>query len=111
MSNRLFKVQDLLHREIAMLLHTNIQNPEIKSVTISGARVSKDLKYSEIYFTTLQKNHQKIESELNKASSFIRNQLAKKIHLKRLPSIKFIYDSTAENIEKIEKLIKNFSNN
>ena len=48
MSNRLFKVQDLLHKEIAMLLHTSVQNPEIKSVTISGVRVSKDLKYSEI---------------------------------------------------------------
>ena len=52
MNTRLFKVQDLLHKEIAMLLHTSIQNPEIKSVTISGVRVSKDLKYSEIYFTT-----------------------------------------------------------
>ena len=78
MSNRLFKVQDLLHKEIAMLLHTSVQNPDIKSVTISGVRVSKDLKYSEIYFTTLQKNHKKVELDLNKASSFIRSQLAKK---------------------------------
>ena len=73
MSNRLFKVQDLLHKEIAMLLHTSVQNPEIKSVTISGVRVSKDLKYSEIYFTTLQKNYKKVELDLNKASSFIRS--------------------------------------
>ena len=55
-----------------MLLHTSVQNPDIKSVTISGVRVSKDLKYSEIYFTTLQKNHKKVELDLNKASSFIR---------------------------------------
>jgi len=111
MSNRLFKVQDLLHKEIAMLLHTSVQNPEIKSVTISGVRVSKDLKYSEIYFTTLQKNYKKVELDLNKASSFIRSQLAKKIHLKRLPSLKFIYDLTAENSQKIEKLIKSFPEN
>ena len=106
MTNRLFKVQDLLHKEIAMLLHKSIQNPEIKAVTISGVKVSKDLKYSEIYFTTLQPNHKKIELELNKASSFIRNQLAKNIHLKRLPTLKFTYDSTEENSLKIENLIK-----
>ena len=111
MSNRLFKVQDLLHKEIAMLLHTSVQNPDIKSVTISGVRVSKDLKYSEIYFTTLQKNYKKVELDLNKASSFIRSQLAKKIHLKRLPSLKFTYDLTAENSQKIEKLIKSFPEN
>ena len=108
MSTRLFKVQDLLHKEIAMLIHKNIQNPEIKSVTISGVKVSKDLKYSEIYFTTLDKNYQKIESELNKASGFMRNQLSKKIHLKRLPTLRFTYDSTIENSQKIEDLIKSF---
>ncbi len=111
MSTRLFKVQDLLHKEIAMLLHTSVQNPDIKSVTISGVRVSKDLKYSEIYFTTLEKNYKKIELELNKASGFMRNQLSKKIHLKRLPLLKFKYDATMENSQKIEKLIKNLSEN
>ena len=111
MSTRLFKVQDLLHKEIAMLLHTSIQNPEIKSVTISGVKVSKDLKYSEVYFTTLEKDYEKIESELNKASGFMRNQLSKRIHLKRLPVLKFTYDSTMENSQKIEDLIKSFPKN
>ena len=108
MSNRLFKVQDLLHKEVATLLLTAIQNPIIKSVTVSGVKVSKDLKYSEIYFTTLQKDYKKIQLELNKASGFIRNQLSKNIHLKRLPTLKFTYDSTAENSQKIEDLIKSF---
>ena len=49
MNTRLFKVQDLLHKEIAFLLLKEIQNPLIKSITISGVKVSKDLKYSEIY--------------------------------------------------------------
>ena len=44
--------------------------------------------------------------QVNKASSFIRNQLAKNIHLKRLPTLKFTYDSTEENSMKIEDLIK-----
>ncbi|HIF02142.1 MAG TPA: hypothetical protein EYQ84_02020 [Nitrospinaceae bacterium] len=62
MSNRTYKVQDLLHKEVAIMLIRDIQNPLIsKSVTISGVRVSKDLKYSEIYFTTLNKNSLKIE--------------------------------------------------
>ena len=88
MSNRTYKVQDLLHKEVATMLIRDIQYPLIsKSVTISGVRVSKDLKYSEIYFTTLNKDSLKIEKELNNASSFIKNELSKKLHLKRLPSI------------------------
>tara|TARA_B100001175_G_C19259648_1_gene518776 strand:- start:246 stop:590 length:345 start_codon:yes stop_codon:yes gene_type:complete len=113
MSNRIFKVQDLLHKEIAYLLIKDIQNPLIsKTVTISGVRVSKDLKYSEVFFTSLiNTNYKKIEDELNKASSYIKNELSKKLHLKRLPSIKFTYDETAVSSERIEKLIKSVTKN
>ena len=109
MNTRLFKVQDLLHKEVAFLLLKEIQNPLIKAITISGVKVSKDLKYSEIYFTSLNKDYKKIEIELNKASGFIRNELSKRLHLKRLPCLKFIYDKTAESSQKIEDIIKNLS--
>tara|TARA_B100000902_G_C26787413_1_gene658093 strand:+ start:165 stop:494 length:330 start_codon:yes stop_codon:yes gene_type:complete len=109
MNTRLFKVQDLLHKEVAFLLLKEIQNPLIKSITISGVKVSKDLKYSEIYFTSLNKDYKKIEIELNKASGFIRNELSKRLHLKRLPSLKFTYDKTAESSQKIEDIIKKLS--
>ena len=74
MSNRIFKVQDLLHKEIAYLLIKDIQNPLIsKTVTISGVRVSKDLKYSEVFFTSLiNTNYKKIEDELNKLLKLIK---------------------------------------
>ena len=52
------------------------------------------------------KNSLKIEKELNNASSFIKNELSKRLHLKRLPSIKFVYDKTAENSDRIEKIMK-----
>ena len=109
MTNRLLKVQDLLHKEIALLLIKDIQNPIIKSVTISEVKVSKDLRYSEIYFTSLSKDNEKIGIELNKASGFIRKQLSKSIHLKRLPSIRFTYDDTAERSERIENILKSDS--
>ena len=109
MTNRIFKVQDLLHKEIALLLIKDIQNPIIKSVTISEVKVSKDLRYSEIYFTSLSKDNEKISIELNKASGFIRKQLSKSIHLKRLPSIRFTYDDTAERSERIENILKSDS--
>ena len=106
MVNRILKVQDLIHKEIAFLIIKDLNNPLLKMITISGVKVSKDLKYSEIYFTSLDKDVDKIQSELNKASGFIRNELSRRIHLKRLPSIKFKYDDTAEKSQKIDNIIK-----
>ena len=105
MTNRLFKVQDLLHKEIALLLIKDIQNPIIKSVTISEVKVSKDLRYSEIYFTSLSKDNEKISIELNKASGFIRKQLSEEIIEQCLTQ--FISDNynTTEETEQVNKEI------
>ena len=106
MSSRIDKVQDLLHREIANLLIKDLDNPILSSlVTISGVRVSKDLRYSEIFFTSLEKDVNKVEAELNKASSYIRNILAKRVHLKRLPTLKFTYDKSFSTSNKIESIL------
>ena len=106
MSSRIDKVQDLLHREVAKILIKDLDNPLLSSlVTISGARVSKDLRYSEIFFTSLDEDIDKIEQELDKASSYIRNILAKRLHLKRLPSLKFTYDKSFSSSYKIESIL------
>ncbi len=110
MSSRVDKIQDLLHKEIAKILIKDLDNPILSSlVTISGVKVSKDLRYSEIFFTSLDKNIAKIEDELNKASSYIRNILAKRIHLKRLPSLKFTYDKSFSSSYKIESILDTLS--
>ena len=78
MNNRLYKIQDLLHKEVAQLILKDIKNPLLnKTITISSVRLSKDARYAEIFFTTFQTDTEKIERELNKASSFIKNEYRK----------------------------------
>ena len=108
MSARLQKVQDLLHKEIAHLILTSVNNPVIsKSVTIAGVKVSKDLRYCDVYFMTFSDDTDKVQSDLNKAAKYIRLELSKKLYLKRIPSIKFIYDKSIESSQKIDSLINN----
>ena len=55
MNNRLYKIQDLLHKEIASLILSDIKDPLLnKSITISSVKVSKDIRYAEIFFTTIE---------------------------------------------------------
>ncbi len=107
MNNRLFKIQDLLHKEIANLILKEIKNPLInKSITISGVQLSKDIRNADVFFTTFESDTLKVEQELNRSSSFIKNELSKKLYIKRLPNLKFIYDKTADSGERIENIIK-----
>ena len=93
--SRMNKIEDLLHKEIANIIVTRIDNPQIKNtVTITDIKVSKDIRSAIVYFVTLDKNFKKVEKIINELKPTIKFYLSKNVHLKRIPDIKFIFDDT-----------------
>ena len=104
--SRMNKIEDLLHKEIANIIVTRIDNPQIKNtVTITDIKVSKDIRSAVVYFVTLDKNFQKIEKLINELKPTIKFYLSKNVHLKRIPDIKFIFDDTVIKGQRISKLL------
>ncbi len=100
------KIEDLLQKEIANIVVTRIDNPDIKNtVTITDIKVSKDIRSAIVYFTTLQTDYKKIEKMMNILKPTIKFHLSKNIHLKRIPDLKFIFDDTVLKGQKINKLL------
>ena len=104
--SRMNKIEDLLHKEIANIIVTRIDNPQIKNtVTITDIKVSKDIRSAVVYFVTLDKNFNKIEKLINELKPTIKFYLSKNVHLKRIPDIKFIFDDTVIKGQRISKLL------
>ena len=104
--SRMNKIEDLLHKEIANIIVTRIDNPQIKNtVTITDIKVSKDIRTAVVYFETLDKNFKKIEKIINELKPTIKYYLSKNVHLKRIPDIKFIFDDTIIKGQRINKLL------
>ena len=85
-----------------MLIQREIKDPRIGMVTISEATVSRDLAYSDVYFTVLSVggtggSTEEVEAILNQASGFLRSQLAKILSTRTTPKLRFHYDATIEN--------------
>ena len=100
------KIEDLLHKEIANIIVTRIDNPQIKNtVTITDIKVSKDIRSAVVYFVTLDQNFKKIEKLINELKPTIKFYLSKNVHLKRIPDIKFIFDDTVIKGQRISKLL------
>lgn len=94
-------------REISEILNTEIKDDDIHFVTITDCDITNDLSYAKVYFTVL--DEQKKESTLkalNKASSFIRGELSKRIDIRHTPELKFLYDTSIEYGNKIEEIIE-----
>ena len=104
--SRMNKIEDLLHKEIANIIVTRIDNPQIKNtVTITDIKVSKDIRSAIVYFVTIDKNFKKVEKIINELKPTIKFYLSKNVHLKRIPDIKFIFDDTIIKGQRINKLL------
>ncbi len=104
--SRMYKIEDLLHKEIASIIVTRIDNQDVKNtVTITDIKVSRDIRNAIVYFTTLKSDFKKIEKIMNMLKPTIKFYLSKSVHLKRIPDFKFIFDDTVIKGQKINKLL------
>lgn len=93
--------------EISMILMTEIKDEDIKFVTITGVDTTSDLSFAKVYFTVLDDTKKQTTLEaLNKAASFIRGELSQRVEIRHTPELKFIYDTSIEYGEHIERIIE-----
>jgi len=104
---RALKVGDLLKEEISQIILQEIKDPRVGFSTITGVKVSNDLKSARVYVSIMGDAHQKeIEVEaLNHAENFVRALLKARLTLKYIPYLQFVLDETLDYAENIEHLI------
>ena len=106
-SHKIAKISSDVARVISEILFEEAKDEILKSITITGCRVSRDLGYAKVYFTSLSNLDKKIlVKEVNEASSFIRGELAERLDLRHTPILEFVYDESIEYAENIENIIK-----
>jgi len=102
------RVGDLLIELISELLRKEISDPRIGAVTLTGAKVTKDLRHARIYFNLLGRNEERkdVLAGLKSATGFIRAKVGRKLSLRFVPAIEFCYDETEDEAQRIEGLLK-----
>ncbi len=107
------RIADLLHREIADLVLRRVKDPRVSSITITGVKVSDDLKYARIFYCLMGKTSDEEKSSasegLTKARGFMRQELGKRLHLRFIPQLHFEYDTSIDYGDHIERLLKNLN--
>ncbi len=106
MSVKIDRLNNAFVEKISEIIHDEIKDKDVKMVTITDARVTNDLSYAKIYFTTMDEDKKKVVSALNKASGFIRTKLCEKIDIRKMPEIAFVYDESIDYGKKIEDIIE-----
>jgi ribosome-binding factor A len=107
-STRTERVSDLIKDEISRLLLRELRDPRIGFVTITGVKVSQDLKSARVHVSVLAAPEARQESvkALNAAAGFFRRALFKNLRLRFAPSVAFVLDESLDRSERIESVLR-----
>ena len=100
------KVADLIQRELSDLLRREVRDPRVGMVTLTSVDVSPDFSHAKVLFTCLDPAHVKeVLRGLQRASGFLRSQLARRMKLYATPELRFEYDESIERGDRLHRLI------
>jgi ribosome-binding factor A len=84
-----------------------LSDPRIGLVTVTGVRVTPDLREATVYVSVLGSERKRRASlaGLESAHAVLQGRVARELHLKRTPQLSFAYDETVERGVRMTRLI------
>jgi len=96
---------------LAELLQKKTGDPRLASATLTGVKMSPDLKNAKIYYICQggEKTREAVAAGFGSARGFLKRILAKDLGLRSMPELRFFYDESFDYGERIEKVIKSLN--
>jgi ribosome-binding factor A len=105
--NRTGRVSEQIKKELSILIQTELKDPRIGFVTVTGVDVTNDLSQAKVYLSVFGDEEKKAESLkwIDKANGFLRTEIGKRIRLRHTPELIFKIDESVAYGSRIEKLL------
>lgn len=102
--SRSHRVAEQMQRELADLLMFEVKDPRVSMVTITAVEVAGDMAHAKIFYAAA-KASDSLQQGLEKSAGFLRTQLGRRMLLRTVPQLHFVYDASIDNGMKMSKLI------
>ena len=105
--HRTDRISAQLRRDIGELVHEAVREHGLPSVSVSDVEVTRDLAHAKIFVTALDASTEKeVIMALKELAKEMRYQLGKRMKIRSLPELHFVYDESLDRGERIEQLLK-----
>ena len=111
MSIKTERLGNIFVKEISEVIREDVDNEDIKNVTILSVKVSGDLSYAKVFVTFLGQGYHKRDGmeALNRSKGYIRSLLAKRMTTRKVPELNFVLDTSLDYGNHIEEIIKDIN--
>ena len=108
--SRTNRISEVVMRELAQMIQLELSDPRVSMVTVSHVDVTSDLKYAKVFVTRLNgfdsdQDVKECLKGLSNAAGFLRRGLAKRVELRAIPELRFLYDKSLEHGFHMDDLI------
>jgi ribosome-binding factor A len=94
--------------ELAEILATKAEDPRLRALNVTGARISRDLSAARIWVSgpIPAPDEPAVLKALAHATPYLRTLLAPRLGLRIVPNLQFLIDHSSESGARIEKLLR-----
>ena len=105
---RLRRVADQIQRELSDILRSELKDPRVGMITLTGVEVSPDFAHAKVFFTSLAEAAQRdeVRAGLKRAGGFLRTMLGARLKIHNTPELHFVYDESVESGIRLTHLIE-----
>jgi len=103
---RTARVAEQIQREAATVFLEEVDDPLLRSVTVTGVRVSSDLRHARIFFSANPEQRAELEQRAKRFEPFLQRELARRVRLRYAVEITLCYDEGLDNAMRLERIFK-----
>jgi ribosome-binding factor A len=107
-SDRMRRVDEAIRQVIGDAVASDLKDPRVGFVTVTDVRTSADLSHARVYVSVLGERAAREDSMdgLRSAHGYLQSRIAGELHLKRTPTLDFVYDDTTDRAMRLDALIE-----
>jgi len=107
------RVDEAVRQVIGDAISGGLKDPRIGFLTVTDVRTSPDLRHARVYVSVLgsdgegasEQEREDTLAGLRSAHGYLQGRVAAELHLKRTPTLDFLYDDTTDRAFRVERLL------
>lgn len=99
------KSDERVRELVARIISSEISDPRVSLITVTGVRTSPDRSIASIYVSAAPERYEEVLAGLNSASGRIRTLLGKTLAWRVTPELRFFIDDSIDEGERISKAL------
>jgi ribosome-binding factor A len=101
------RLETIVMRELSLILRTEVQD-NLGFITITAVKITNELSFMFVYYTVFgtKDDLEKTQQALDRAKGFIKNQIAARVKMRKMPELIFKVDEAFAKGLKVDSILR-----